>query len=51
VDRLKSKVMNLLRKTHEDAGHTNAISINSDEAADTMSLCILLLGQAIICRQ
>jgi len=56
VDRLKSEVTNLLRKMlrrhiHEDAEHTNAISINSDKVADIMSLCILLLGQATICRQ
>jgi len=56
VDRLKSEVTNLLHKMlrsriHKDAEHINAISINSDKVADTMSLCMLLLGQATICRQ
>ena len=56
VDRLESEVTNLLRKMlrsriHQDAEHTNAISINSDKVADIMSSCILLLGQATIWRQ
>ena len=56
MDRFKREVTNLLRKMlrsriHKDAEHRNAVSINSDKLAETMSSCILLLGQATICRQ